>query len=143
MAETSVRIMQCAVASTGLLRIDRIGVGIGIILYSAFHKTGAGVHILAPSSGTPTPENPAKYADTAVHYVLDQLKKKGVKPPFSVAIAGGGTMLQSVASMGPRNVEAVKDVLKKAHLSVKHDQTGGSGIRSMVLDVETGKINIT
>jgi len=143
MAETSVKIMQCGIASTGLLRIDRIGVGVGVILYSALHKTGAGVNVLAPDSVTPTPENPAKYANTAIPYALDQLKKRGVKPPFSVAIAGGSAMLQSAASMGQKLVEAVKDVLKKAHLNTKLDQTGGSKVRSMVLDIDTGKIKIT
>jgi len=136
--------MQCAVTSTGLLKIDRIGVGVGVILYSNLHKTGVGVHILAPHSSTPTPENPAKYANTAIPYALDQLEKRGVKPPLSIAVAGGAAMLgvSPETSMGTKVVAAAKDALTKAHLNIKLDQTGGREIRSMTLDIETGEMKI-
>lgn len=143
MAETSVRLMQCVVASEGVLKIESIGVGVGVIIYSSFQKKGAGIHILAAKSETPTPDNPAKYANTAIPYAIDELKKNGANPPFSVAIAGGGAMLQGASSMGLKNVEAVKDALKQAGLSIKLERTGGSGIRSVVLDLEAGKLKIS
>jgi chemotaxis protein CheD len=134
--------MQWAVASSGVLKIDRVGVGVGVILYSPAKKTAAGIHVLAPNSVSATPENPAKYANTAIPYAIEQLEKQGAKPPLSVAIVGGASMLQGAASMGEKVVAAVKDALKKAGLIIKLDKSGGSKIRSMTVDIETGKIEV-
>lgn len=132
-------------ADKGLLKIDRIGAGVGIIFYSAAHKTGAGLHVLAPSSVSAQLKNPVMYANTAIPYALEQLAKKGVPPPYSIAIAGGAVMLgnDDGTGMGHKVVEAVKEALTKAHLLIKLDQTGGTKVRSMVLDIDAGKISIT
>jgi chemotaxis protein CheD len=145
MAETSVKFIQCAVVSDGVLKIDRIGAGVGVILYSPALKKGAGLHILAPRAGSIKPSNPIMYADTAIPHVLSLLEKEGAKPPFSVAIAGGAEMLgrEKSSNMGEKVVSSVKEVLKKAGLNVKIDKTGGTQIRSILLDVGAGKIKIT
>lgn len=145
MALTSVRIMQCAFADTGQLKIGCIGVGVGVIVYSASKKAAVGLHILAAHSSTPNPDNPAKFANSAIPYALDLLKKEGVSPPFSVTIAGGAAMTGSSlgSSMGSKVVEAVKESLAKANLHVKQDETGGSKIQTMLLEIMTGEISIT
>ena len=145
MAEISVKLLQCAVANFGILKIDHIGSGVGVILYNATQKIGAGLHILAPTAGTITAKNPVMYANTAIPHVLGQLQAKGAVPPFSVAIAGGAGMMgkETVLNSGQKVVEAVKDALGKVNLRVKIDQTGGNKIRSMILDINAGKIKIT
>jgi len=144
MAETSVKIMECSLAEEGVLKIDRIGVGVGVIFYSAGQKKAAGVHVLAPSTTEASPSNPAKYANTAVPFVLAQLEKKGVTPPFTVAVAGGAEMqnMPPQVRMGQKVIGALNDALKKANLTVKHEQTGGTNIRGMVCDLNSGKISI-
>ncbi|MFC1533541.1 hypothetical protein ACFL7M_09285 [Thermodesulfobacteriota bacterium] len=104
-----------------------------------------GLHVLAPHSANPAPENPAKFANSAIPYAIDLLEKEGVSPPLSVAIAGGAAMEGSSAgiSMGVKVVEAVKDALVKSKLNISLDETGGSKIRSMSLDIDAGEINIT
>jgi len=145
MAETSVKLLQYSAADKGLLKIDRIGAGVGVIFYSAEHKTGAGLHILAPNSVSTQLKNPVMYANTAIPHALEQLEKKGVPPPYSIAIAGGAVLLgnDDGTGMGHKVVEAIKDALKKAHLLIKLDQTGGTKVRSMVLDIDAGKISIS
>ncbi|MBN2125551.1 MAG: chemotaxis protein CheD [Deltaproteobacteria bacterium] len=144
MPETSVKLLQCAVARSGLLRIDRIGSGVGVILYDTARKIGAGLHILAPHSGTIHPENPVMYANTAIPFVLGRLESDGGKRPLSVAIAGGASMMgrEDKPNAGAKVVEAVKAALAGAGLQVKLDQTGGAQIRSIVLDIDAGKIKI-
>jgi chemotaxis receptor (MCP) glutamine deamidase CheD len=44
--------------------------------------------------------------------------------------------------MGVKVVEAVKEALSKAKLSIAREETGGSKIRSIVLDIDKGQINI-
>lgn len=144
MAETSVKIMQCLLADKGILRIDRIGVGVGILLYNHAKKIGIGIHTLAPQADTINPANPAKFADSAVTYAIKLFEKEGAAPPYTVAVAGGATMAGSSAStnVGLKVAEAAKAALEKAKLNIKTDQTGGSNIRSMILNIDTGEIQI-
>ena len=141
---TSVRFLQSTVVSSGVLQIDNIGTGVGVILFNSEKKVAAGLHVMAPSSRAATAKNPVMYADTAIPYILEELKKKGVGPPFSVAIAGGAGMLGSRngVDIGRKLVQAVKVSLKKNGLIPKVDKTGGTQIRMMLLDVDAGKIKV-
>lgn len=145
MSETSVKIMECAVADSGVIKIDRIGVGVGILLYSATQKKAVGVHVLAPSTTEAAPTNPAKYANTAVPFAVAELQKKGAEPPFTIAVAGGAEMMNVPPQirMGKKIVTAMGEALKKANLAIKHENTGGPNTRSMLLDLGTGQFTIT
>jgi chemotaxis protein CheD len=143
MEQTSVRIMQCRTAKKGQLTVDCIGVGVGVVLYDKVKKIGVGLHVLAPRSATPSPPNPAKFADTGVPHALELLINEGGLANPLVAIAGGAAMegSNSGTSMGVKVVEAVKEALAKSKLSIFKEETGGSKIRSIALDVEKGLIN--
>jgi chemotaxis protein CheD len=145
MSETSVPLLHCAVANSGLLKIDRIGAGIGVIIYDNVRHIGVGLHILAAHSGGLEPTNNFVYANTAIPQVLTEIGQRGGNPPFSVAIAGGATMIGGQTEQNPKKniVAATKEALKQAGLHVTLEQTGGNKIRSMVLDIDTGKIKIT
>jgi len=145
MSMTAVKIMECAVADQGEMKIERIGVGVGVILYSPTQKIAVGIHVLAANSVSPTPDNPAKFANTAIPFALEQLGKKGVTPPLTVAFAGGAEMMNMPPEirMGPKIVASMSDALKQANLAVKMEKTGGADIRSISLDIGTGKIDIT
>lgn len=144
MAETSVKIMQCLLADKGILKIERVGVGVGILLYNPAKRIGIGVHTLAPQADTVNPPNPAKFADTAITHALKLFEKEGAGPPFIVALAGGATMAGSPVSsnVGLKVADAAKAALVKARLNIKTDQTGGSNIRTMILNIDTGEIQI-
>jgi len=145
MSEISVALLHCEVADSGLLKIDRIGAGVGIIIYDKVHHIGAGFHFLALHSGDSKPLNPFMYANTAIPQALVEIKGKGGSAPFSVALAGGGAMLkiQAEQSSGKQIIEAAKEALNKAGLQVTLEETGGNNIRCMALDVDAGKIKIT
>ncbi len=136
--------MQCFPAVSGQLKLDCIGIGVGIILYSRSKKVAVGVHVLAPRSATPTPDNPAKYANTAIPHAIETIQKEGAQPPYTVAIAGGAAMAGSVAGagLGVKVVDAVKEALSNAKLNISIEKTGGANIKSMMLDLETGNIQI-
>ena len=144
MPETPVGLMQFAIAESGRLKVDRVGIGVGVIIYSASQKKAAGVHALAPISTNPNPDNPAKYGNTAIPYALDQLQQKGVNPPYSVFVVGGAVMpgTPPAASMGPKTVAEVKEALTSANLNIKEDHTGGSQILVMTIDLDTGKTEV-
>ena len=145
MTVTSVKIMHCEVATTGLLRVDHIGAGVGVAIYSASRKIGIGLHIMAPKAGSLNPSNPIMYANTAIPYAITLLEKSGAKPPYSVAIAGGSNMLSKdkALAIGQKIADSVKAALNEAGFPVKLEKIGGTTIRSMILDIDGGKIGIT
>lgn len=140
----TVRFLQSTVVSSGILKIENIGAGVGMFLFSPERKIAAGLHIMAPSSRAMQVKNPIMYADTAIPFILAEMKKKGASLPFSVAIAGGAGMLGSRngSDMGRKVVAAVQVVLKEAGLFPKVNKTGGSQVRTMLLDVDAGKIKV-
>jgi chemotaxis receptor (MCP) glutamine deamidase CheD len=143
--KTVVLPMRCHFTDHGMLKIENIAAGIGVIFYHAGRKLAAGTHVLRAKSpsGNIAGDNPAYYADTAIEYILQHFRQQGAHPPLSIAIAGGGSMLpQSQGDVGTKIVMAVKEVLAKYRLNVKLEQTGGSKVRFMMLDVEAGKIKI-
>lgn len=143
MKETVVKGVRCEIATEGRLIIERIGLGIGILIYDGKRKIGIGVHVLAPSSGDIKYPNPVTYANTAVPHAVKILKEQGGQGPYSVAIAGAATMLSMKGSALSSNlIQAVCEALAKANLSVKINQTGGTQIRTMILDIDQGKIGI-
>lgn len=143
MADILVKVAKFEMASKGLLKIDQIGAGVGVIMHSSANNIGAGLHILGPHTDSKG-SNPLMYANTAIPYALEQFEKNGVKAQWTIAIAGGASMMgqQSAASVGPKVSTAVKDALKEAHLNIKIDETGGPKVRSMILDIDTGKIEV-
>lgn len=144
MKETVVKTLQCIIATEGRLIIERIGVGIGILFYDRKKKTGVGAHVLAPSSGSIKYPNPVTYANTAVPHILKLLEEQDAQGPYSVAIAGAATMLsmKNKGNLSTNLIQAVHEALAKANLIVKVDQTGGTKIRTMILDIDQGKIGI-
>ena len=141
----SVRFLQSAIVSSGLLKIENIGSGVGVILFSPERKIAAGLHIMAPFARATKNNNPVMYADTAIPYIMGELKKKGVGPPLSVAIAGGSGMMGGATgtNIGRKLVMAVLKALEEFGLTAKINKTGGTFVRNMVLDVDAGKIKVT
>jgi chemotaxis receptor (MCP) glutamine deamidase CheD len=132
------------VAKKGQLTVDCIGVGVGVIFFSRSKKVGVGIHVLAPRSPVPEPPNPAKYADTGVSHAIELLSQEGPLNSPMVVIAGGAAMEGSPVgfNMGVKVVEAIKEALAKAKLSITKEEIGGPRVRSIVLDIEKGQINV-
>lgn len=145
MSEINVNILQCAVISAGSLRIGRIGSGVGIILYNESTKKGAGLHVLAPNSGTLNAKNPVMYANTAIPYALAELEKQGVKGDMHVALAGGASLLGTTTrsgDVGKEVVTAIKEALKNINHKIEKEETGGNKIRSLLLNADTGEMHV-
>jgi chemotaxis receptor (MCP) glutamine deamidase CheD len=50
--------------------------------------------------------------------------------------------MQDASNMSGKIIAAVKEALTSVHLDIKIDKTGGNSIRSMVLDIDNGKIKV-
>ncbi len=128
--------------------IITLGLGscVGVTLYDPTSKIGGMVHIMLPDSNGDPKGKPAKYADTAVPLLLENVLKLGAKKNKLVAkLAGGAQMLKfsrnnAANSIGARNAEEAKKALRKAGIRIVAEDTGGSYGRTIELNLETGKL---
>lgn len=122
-----------------------LGSCVGIALFDSVTKVGGLAHIMLPdSTQARSAENPAKFADTALPLMLDEMIKIGATKSRVIAkIAGGAQMFTfanatDVMRVGERNTEAVRVLLKKMDIKIIADDTGGNYGRTVELQLETG-----
>lgn len=122
-----------------------LGSCVGIALYDAVAKIGGLAHIMLPdSTQARSAENPAKFADTALPLMLnDMLKMGAVKSRVMAKIAGGAQMFTfanatDVMRVGERNSDAVRLMLKKMDIRLLAEDTGGTYGRTVELKIDTG-----
>lgn len=122
-----------------------LGSCVGIALYDPSTKAGGLAHIMLPdSTQARSNENPAKFADTALPLMLEEIIKLGaLKSRIVAKIAGGAQMFafanaSDIMRVGERNAEAVRSVLKNLEIRVIADDTGGNYGRTVELKLDTG-----
>jgi chemotaxis protein CheD len=132
------------------IRTSGLGSCVGVVLYDESKQVAGLIHVMLPDSqlGRSDSINVAKFADTGIPAMIDQLKQEGIQPfKLKAKIAGGAQMFQFTSSrdsmrIGPRNVEAVKLQLKKFSIPLIAEETGGSSGRTIEFDPQTAKLNI-
>ncbi|MFW5873133.1 MAG: chemotaxis protein CheD [Bacillota bacterium] len=126
-----------------------IGLGscVGITLYDKYKKIGGMVHIMLPENRKGL--KPAKYADTGIPLLIEEMKKLGAKKNHMKAKIAGGAKMFSVTSkdsslnVGERNVIKVKEVLKDLEISILGQDTGANYGRTMKFFTDDGRVLIT
>ncbi|MTV47819.1 chemotaxis protein CheD [Heliobacillus mobilis] len=131
------------------LMTSGLGSCIGICLYDAVAKVGGLAHIMLPHSAQArSSENKAKFADTAIPVLLDDMIRLGaVKSRLVAKIAGGAQMFSfpgasDVMRIGERNAEAVVLKLREENIPLLVKETGGNYGRTIELDSTNGKLLI-
>lgn len=126
-----------------------LGSCIGICLHDPESRVGGLAHIMLPnSSQARAPMNVAKFADTALPELVQQMLKIGARRPNLVAkIAGGAQMFSfagasDVMRIGERNAEAVREALKQYNIPLLASDTGGNYGRTIELCTITGNLYI-
>jgi len=134
--------------SPDLLMTAGLGSCIGICIHDPFLKVGGMAHIMLPAAGGSLGGNPAKYADTAMELLLQEIVGLGAnKSRLRAKIAGGAQMFSfpgrpPVLKIGDRNSEAVVQELKKHRIPLMVAEVGGSFGRTIHFDVGTGELRI-
>lgn len=138
------------VKAPNTIRTSGLGSCVGVILFDESKKMAGLIHVMLPDSSLGRNEslNVAKYADTGIKAMIEMLHLEGVqKFKLKAKIAGGAQMFQFTsdqASMriGPRNVEAVKNELKRNGIPLISEDTGGNSGRTIEFDPSTGILHI-
>lgn len=130
------------------IRTSGLGSCVGLTLWDPLLKVAGLAHIMLPSSLHTSSGNPAKYADTAVPMLLELMEKQGVdRKRIRAKMAGGAQMFtfagqNELMRIGPRNVEAVCQVLQELKIPLLVQETGGNCGRTIELHSQDGVLSI-
>lgn len=122
-----------------------LGSCVGVCIRDPQNKVGGMIHVMLPNSGGGETRNPGKYADTGIPLLLEEIKKLGGNlNNLEAKIAGGASMFKGSDSLnvGKKNVEAVKEQLKKYKVKLLAEDTGGNRARSIEYNISTGRLLI-
>ncbi|KKC46743.1 MULTISPECIES: chemotaxis protein CheD [Paenibacillus] len=144
MADLNIALDGSAIRTTGL------GSCVGLTLYDAEKRIGGMAHVMLPNSSIAREAdfNRAKYADTALPLLIEEMQKAGARlGRLSAKMAGGAQMFAALSAndslrIGPRNVESCTAVLASYGIPILAEDTGGSYGRTIELDSGTGILHV-
>ena len=130
--------------------LTTLGLGscVGITLYDRVKKIGGMAHVMLPTYKGFEGQTIAKFADSAIIELVNQLARIGAKRVSLVAkIAGGAHMFgrtqnNDMLKIGERNAAASLAVLAQLRIPVHANDTGGSHGRTIELYLDTGYLKI-
>ncbi len=125
-----------------------IGSCLALCAYDPVSKVGGMTHMVLPASNGNIKEKSAKYVDTGVLLLFEEMRKRGaVKSRLDIKVAGGAQMFiipgsASRLDVGKRNVEELELALAKEGVSVSAADLGGTVGRSVRLFLDSGKVTV-
>lgn len=131
--------------------ITTIGLGscIGIVLYNIPMGICGMVHIMLPdSSRIKDNTNRAKFADTGIDLLIEELGKLNIpKNTLNAKIAGGAKMFEfsstsELGSIGNKNIEAVHNRLDALNIPIKASDCGLNYGRTIVFNPVNQELEI-
>ena len=132
----------------GVLVTYALGSCVGICIYDPVIRLGGLIHIMLPNiNRNMQDKNILKYADTGIPEMIRKMVAFGaVKQRLVAKIAGGAKMFElsggnsSIDNIGARNVESVKDVLRKERIRILREDVGSNFARTLYFNSETGEV---
>jgi len=130
--------------------LTTLGLGscVGITLFDRSKKIGGMAHCMLPTYKGFEGQNIAKFVDSAVIELINQLVRIGATRTSLVAkIAGGAHMFgrsqnSDMLKIGERNAAAGLAILRQLSIPVQANDTGGSHGRTIELDIDSGALRI-
>ena len=131
-------------------KLATLGLGscVGITLYDRAQKIGGMAHCMLPTYKGFEGQNIAKFVDSAVIELINQLVRIGAsRNALTAKIAGGAHMFgrsqnSDMLKIGERNAAAGLAILRQLSIPVKANDTGGSHGRTIELNMDDGSLKI-
>ncbi|UWG48032.1 Chemotaxis protein [Halanaeroarchaeum sp. HSR-CO] len=120
-----------------------LGSCVAVVIHDEEGRGGM-LHAMLPEA-PPDSDRDAKYVDTGIAALLDELTSMGTDPSDVTAkLAGGASMLKigNGSPVGEKNVAATEAVLSDLGIDVVDRRTGGDAGRSVSYDPTTGDVTI-
>ena len=125
-----------------------LGSCVGVGIYDPKIHLAGMLHAVLPSSKNSNDQNPAKYVDTGIQELLDQMARQGLnRTRMIVKIAGGANMLNlgtktSAFDIGTRNIEMAKNTMQILGIRIVSEEVGGQIGRTVRLYIADGSMTI-
>jgi chemotaxis protein CheD len=123
-----------------------IGSTLAVILYDEGVIVGGIVHFMLSNSAVgslKTRDYPAMYADSGIPQLVKSCVELGArKDALTARLAGGALMLGKgiSQSISEGNLSAARTILSKMGIKMAAENTGGNHMRTVRLDIATGKV---
>jgi chemotaxis protein CheD len=151
---TMVRMAEHAVSKDDGAVLVTLGLGscIGCALIDSEAKVAGLAHIVLPeswaNSGAAQSAPPAKFANTAVPHLVNELERLGArKNRLKAVLCGGAHMFSSpggakspALEIGRRNNEETVKALQSAGIPIRASEVGGTKGRSVEVHVASGEV---
>ena len=129
-----------------ILVTSGLGSCLGIVLYDPRNTVSGMIHVMLPSVDQARDTNPAKFVDTGVPLLIDEMEAEGAdRSQLRAWIVGGSEMLNFESggeSIGSRNIAMAKQVLDEYGLTLVEADIGGGHGRSVQFDPATETVSI-
>lgn len=129
--------------------VHGLGSCIGLVLYDRKRRCGGLCHIVLPRANNgQAAVTPARFADAAVPYAIDQMRKygSGVRD-LEAKITGGASLFNtggiSVLNIGENNIGAVTQALSQANVRLAATEVGGTLGRTMKFFLADGRVEVS
>lgn len=141
--------MKICEAPDGLTTLG-LGSCVGVALFDPVTHICGMVHVMLPdSTKIRNNQNIAKFADTGISELYNQMLNKGARGTRIVAkIAGGAKMFSygaadsEIMCVGQKNIEASKKKLAELNVSLLAEDTGLNYGRTIIFDSLTGNLTV-
>ena len=145
-----VGIADLAVSNNPTLTLAAYSLGscLGVSIFDPVEKVGGLLHVMLPESKIDPDKaqrQPAMFMDSGLPALLGAaLELKVDQPRLQICVAGGAQVMDSSGffSIGRRNYEMLKTILKEQGLNIHAEQVGGMVSRSMYLHLATGEVRL-
>lgn len=138
----------------GRMRTFALGSCLAIVLYEPTNRVGALSHTMLPCAQTTSSletstRTPAKYVNSAIPAMLEEIRRLGASPSKVVAkLVGGARMFPGVtssetANIGERNIEQARLVLAAMKIPIVAEDIGGTHGRSVLFDLCDGSLLVS
>jgi len=115
-----------------------LGSCLGIVFHDPKALVSGLIHVMLPSVDQARDSTPAKFVDTGLPLLIDEMASAGASPSRLQAwIAGGSEMIQFTASggsIGSRNIEMATQFLDDHSIDLVDSDVGGNHGRSIAFD---------
>jgi chemotaxis protein CheD len=151
MAETIVRMAEHTSSASGGDVLVTIGLGscIGLALLDRARSLAGLAHVVLPEASGSDDGSPAKFANTAVPVLVEQLVRLGASAGRLEAVLVGGAHMFSFGrkdgaglDVGARNEAAVTAALEKLRIPIRAKATGGTKGRTIRVHVGSGLVTV-
>ncbi|AKB20263.1 Chemotaxis protein CheD [Methanosarcina sp. WWM596] len=141
-----VGIGDCAIARSPVkIKTSGLGSCLGITLYDRQKKIGGLLHTMLPNiKGARIKDNPAKFTDAGIEYIVDEIiQMRGSKKKLGAKIVGGASMFDnSHMNIGERNIKSARETLNRLGVEIIAEDTGRNYGRTIIFDTFTGDLLI-